>query len=267
MARKAERLGGYDFVSLDGLRRIKMIKDILAELMKHAELTERGKSFRPGVLQDSEIEYFTEVSERPNNQRLWNKLRELLQEVENTVHPRFYLIGIELGTKLGHITMSDYKDFLRRTGTRYDSPDHLYKEIEQAIQRAENEPVRLDFYGQTNCWIFKGVKYLCEGTHSPDQQRLLVMEEFDKERRYWEGLRRKFDSPEDQESARTRPRIPESVRIQVWRRDGGKCARCGSREKLEYDHIVPISRGGSNTARNIELLCEQCNRSKGAKIE
>ncbi len=63
-----------------------------------------------------------------------------------------------------------------------------------------------------------------------------------------------------------RTRIPEQVRIEVWRRDGGQCARCGSREKLEYDHIVPISRGGSNTARNIELLCESCNRSKGANI-
>lgn len=64
-----------------------------------------------------------------------------------------------------------------------------------------------------------------------------------------------------------RQRIPEDVRIKVWRRDGGQCARCGSRENLEYDHIVPISRGGSNTVRNIELLCEKCNRSKGNKIE
>lgn len=36
---------------------------------------------------------------------------------------------------------------------------------------------------------------------------------------------------------------------------------------LEYDHIVPVSRGGSNTARNVELLCEVCNRSKGDRIQ
>jgi 5-methylcytosine-specific restriction endonuclease McrA len=41
---------------------------------------------------------------------------------------------------------------------------------------------------------------------------------------------------------------------------------CGSRERLEYDHIIPVSRGGSNTVRNIELRCERCNRSKGARI-
>jgi hypothetical protein len=60
--------------------------------------------------------------------------------------------------------------------------------------------------------------------------------------------------------------IPERVRHEVWRRDGGACVDCGSRERLEYDHIVPVSRGGANTARNIELRCEPCNRKKGAKV-
>jgi hypothetical protein len=60
--------------------------------------------------------------------------------------------------------------------------------------------------------------------------------------------------------------IPESVRHEVWRRDQGRCVDCGSRERLEYDHIIPVSRGGSNTARNIELRCESCNRRKAASI-
>jgi Holliday junction DNA helicase RuvB len=61
--------------------------------------------------------------------------------------------------------------------------------------------------------------------------------------------------------------IPSDVRREVWRRDGGKCAKCGSRERLEYDHIIPVTRGGSNTARNIELLCEACNRAKSDLIQ
>src|SRR3990172_8245951 len=52
----------------------------------------------------------------------------------------------------------------------------------------------------------------------------------------------------------------------VWNRDGGKCVKCGSQEKLEFDHIIPLSKGGSNTARNVQLLCETCNRSKGDSI-
>ncbi len=63
-----------------------------------------------------------------------------------------------------------------------------------------------------------------------------------------------------------RERIPDEVKIAVWRRDGGVCAHCGSREKLEYDHIIPVSKGGSNSQRNIELLCEKCNRKKSNKI-
>jgi uncharacterized protein len=61
--------------------------------------------------------------------------------------------------------------------------------------------------------------------------------------------------------------IPSEVRREVWRRDGGRCVKCGSRENLEYDHILPVSKGGGNTARNIELLCETCNRAKSNLIQ
>nr|WP_319272371.1 HNH endonuclease [uncultured Draconibacterium sp.] len=63
-----------------------------------------------------------------------------------------------------------------------------------------------------------------------------------------------------------RKSIPKSVRHEVWRRDAGRCIECGSKEKLEFDHIIPVSRGGANTARNIQLLCESCNREKSNKI-
>jgi 5-methylcytosine-specific restriction endonuclease McrA len=60
--------------------------------------------------------------------------------------------------------------------------------------------------------------------------------------------------------------IPQDVKLYVWQRDRGRCVECGSKEKLEYDHIIPFSKGGSNTARNVQLLCEHCNRKKHAKI-
>ncbi|MCJ7516146.1 MAG: HNH endonuclease [Dehalococcoidia bacterium] len=58
--------------------------------------------------------------------------------------------------------------------------------------------------------------------------------------------------------------IPAAVRKIVWHRDGGRCAahNCGSRKQLEYDHILPVSKGGSNTEKNIRLLCKKCNRAK-----
>jgi 5-methylcytosine-specific restriction endonuclease McrA len=63
-----------------------------------------------------------------------------------------------------------------------------------------------------------------------------------------------------------REAIPERVRHEVWRRDRGACVECGSRARLEFDHVIPVSRGGSNTPRNLELRCEPCNRRKGARI-
>ena len=75
------------------------------------------------------------------------------------------------------------------------------------------------------------------------------------------------EAEEEIEKTPGRKVIPEAVRIAVWRRDEGKCAKCGSRKNLEYDHIIPISKGGSNTVRNIELLCEECNRKKRDNIE
>ena len=119
-------------------------------------------------------------------------------------------------------------------------------------------------------WLFKGNIYEVAGevigTLTKDQISLLIYEEFDKERKYFERLKHQYETGEKDE-IRARTRIPESVRIEVWRRDGGKCAICGSRESLEYDHIIPVSKGGGNTARNIELLCEKHNRSKGANIQ
>jgi len=63
-----------------------------------------------------------------------------------------------------------------------------------------------------------------------------------------------------------RQHIPQKVRDEVWRRDQGRCVECGSQINLEFDHIIPISKGGSNTARNIRLLCEECNRKKSDNI-
>jgi hypothetical protein len=72
---------------------------------------------------------------------------------------------------------------------------------------------------------------------------------------------------ESSENGNDRKPIPAEVRREVWRRDGGVCVKCGSRRNLEYDHIVPVSKSGSNTTRNIKLLCEACNRAKSNLIK
>lgn len=45
----------------------------------------------------------------------------------------------------------------------------------------------------------------------------------------------------------------------------GRCANCGQRRKLEYDHIVPIARGGGHDPKNLQMLCRPCNMEKLAR--
>ncbi|WP_194828567.1 TerD family protein [Nocardia sp. XZ_19_231] len=60
--------------------------------------------------------------------------------------------------------------------------------------------------------------------------------------------------------------IPQDVKAQVWQRDGGACVECGDGHYLEFDHIIPLSRGGATSATNLQILCRACNRAKGARI-
>jgi len=77
---------------------------------------------------------------------------------------------------------------------------------------------------------------------------------------------KKMRKSKPEELTYSRVAIPDDVKLFVWQRDQGRCAKCGGQKNLEFDHIIPIAKGGSNTARNIQLLCETCNRQKSDKI-
>lgn len=46
---------------------------------------------------------------------------------------------------------------------------------------------------------------------------------------------------------------------------GNRCACCRKKKRLEADHVVPVSKGGSSNIDNIQPLCRSCNSSKGTK--
>ena len=139
----------------------------------------------------------------------------------------------------------------------------LKAETSNAMSESQYKPFLLD----DGRWLYQDSVYEVKGGHSIDEKLLLFLEFDDKERRKFERLKNKFSGGKSDELKYERARIPEEVRIAVWRRDQGRCARCGNRENLEYDHIVPVTKGGGNTERNIELLCQDCNRAKGNRIE
>jgi len=60
------------------------------------------------------------------------------------------------------------------------------------------------------------------------------------------------------------------VFLRVVRRDNQTCQVCGrilKDDEIKIDHIIPYSKGGSTEESNLRVLCEDCNRKKGASIE
>jgi HNH endonuclease len=70
---------------------------------------------------------------------------------------------------------------------------------------------------------------------------------------------------ETREGRRTTRNNPREVMLKVVRRDGQICRSCGrsvTDDQVEFDHIIPISRGGTTSTENLRLLCRTCNRKK-----
>jgi 5-methylcytosine-specific restriction endonuclease McrA len=149
--------------------------------------------------------------------------------------------------------------------------DPTYQQAVRDMWEAQQrEPQRVDpeYDGR---WFYRNLVVDIERHHSdkPETWRQDVLEikrYVLRHERSQERLRQEVDALENMVSGPTRAPIPEAIRTAVWRRDQGKCVQCSSNRDLEFDHIIPVAKGGANTARNLQLLCEPCNRSKGASI-
>jgi hypothetical protein len=63
--------------------------------------------------------------------------------------------------------------------------------------------------------------------------------------------------------------IPFKVKIRVVRRDNYTCQHCGVHlvdNEVEFDHKIPLSRGGSSEEHNLRLTCHTCNHDKSDKV-
>jgi len=66
-------------------------------------------------------------------------------------------------------------------------------------------------------------------------------------------------------------KVRPAIRNLVHQRAGGLCEYCHTSERWQYvsftvDHVVPLSKGGTNNPGNLALSCFHCNRRKADRM-
>ena len=148
-----------------------------------------------------------------------------------------------------------------RRGRRPPAGPRTLAELEQ-LQR--EQPVALLEADGRRWWWYRDLFYWeDDGLTAHDVMALVV----ERERRKRRKLERAHAAMHQElDGAPRREPIPREVRLAVWRRDGGRCVECASDFELQYDHVIPFSLGGATSVENLQLLCADCNRAKGAAL-
>src|SRR4051794_2787677 len=111
-------------------------------------------------------------------------------------------------------------------------------------------------------WVYNGLFKLVDAWQENSRGRSVFKFKL-------EMLETDADVPQGSEKELRHDRlIPSSVKLEVWKRDQGRCVQCGSETNLHFDHVIPYSKGGSSlVAENIQLLCAKHNLAKSDKIQ
>ena len=139
----------------------------------------------------------------------------------------------------------------------------LFYRAALAFEEGRRPPERVRVYEKIRqgIWSYNGVFHLVDAWRENSGERRVFKFRL-------EAVEGDEDFSQPVDSVRERRRvIPTAVKLEVWRRDGGKCVVCGAADELHFDHVVPISRGGTSTvAENIQLLCARHNLEKRDEI-
>jgi hypothetical protein len=140
-----------------------------------------------------------------------------------------------------------------------------FYEAAKKFQRGEAEAELVKVYEKIRqgIWVFSGVFRLTDAWRETMRSRTVFKFKLE----LLEQPAGEADEASEETPAHDRL-IPTPVKLEVWKRDQGKCRVCGSRENLHFDHIIPYSKGGSSfVADNIQILCAKHNLLKRDRIE
>ena len=132
--------------------------------------------------------------------------------------------------------------------------------IKYKSNQAQPEIVRVYEKIHSGIWVYNGLFRLLDAWIAKSKKRGVFKFKLEIEDSEEHEIREK-----EIDSGRI---IPSAVKLEVWKRDGGRCVICGSTDNLHFDHIIPYSKGGSSlVAENIQLLCARHNIAKKDKID
>lgn len=159
-----------------------------------------------------------------------------------------------------------YKNYLQLGKRKYYAPKRRTKdELLEMKARSIAEPINYGTFRGLNFWRYEDRWYSDEDGLDASQMKALIQSRgLQKQKRLDEAMA--ATAADRAPDGSLRENIPSRVREEVWRRDGGKCQKCGATTGLQFDHVIPVSLGGSNTAENLQILCASCNRLKGASL-
>lgn len=145
---------------------------------------------------------------------------------------------------------------------RYSDAEY---EAHQALQRESPQAVA-DYDDEQRYWQFKDRFYFADSDLTADDVRALLASKDVRRKRQLDHAHAVAAMGDRLDDRARRQPIPREIKTAVWVRDGGACVECGAKHELEFDHLIPLAMGGSNTERNLQLLCAACNRRKGATL-
>jgi len=141
----------------------------------------------------------------------------------------------------------------------------LFQEAVQRYKEGTAPPERVRVYEKirSGIWVYNGLFELvdCWTEQSGGRKVFKIKLQFSAS----DDCDRPIIAPPTLEDDRL---IPSWVKLEVWKRDQGRCRKCGTSSGLHFDHIIPYSKGGSSKdPANIQVLCGIHNLSKRDNIE